>query len=77
LLNWRRSSPELDHAIRFLLREQRADGSWPRASFYYSGPKKIYGWGSEEVITGFCLEALLRYRKVSAARYAADYLWDE
>jgi len=64
LLNWRRSSPELDHAIRFLLREQRADGSWPRASFYYSGPKKIYGWGSEEVITGFCLEALLRYRKV-------------
>jgi hypothetical protein len=62
LLYWRSSLPDLERAVHFLLAEQRADGSWPRASLYYSGPKKIYGWGSEELITGFCLEALLRYR---------------
>lgn len=63
LLYWRRSPPELGRAVRFLLASQRADGSWLRASVYYSGPKKLYGWGSEELITGFCLEALLHYRQ--------------
>lgn len=63
LLYWRSSPPELERAVSFLLAEQRADGSWPRASVYYSGPKKLYGWGSEELTTGFCLEALLHYRK--------------
>jgi hypothetical protein len=33
-----------------------------RAGLYYSGPKKLYGWGSEELVTGFCLEVLLHYR---------------
>jgi hypothetical protein len=61
LLYWRSSPPELERAVRFLLAEQRDDGSWPRASLYYSGPKKLYGWGSEELVTGFCLEALLHY----------------
>jgi len=62
LLYWRSAPPELERAIRFLMTEQRADGSWLRASLYYSGPKKLYGWGSEELVTGFCLEALLHYR---------------
>ncbi len=62
LLYWRSSPPELERAVRFLLDEQSDDGSWPRASLYYSGPKKLYGWGSEELVTGFCLEALLHYR---------------
>ncbi|MFN2598332.1 MAG: hypothetical protein ABR563_14220 [Pyrinomonadaceae bacterium] len=61
LLYWRGSPPELERAVRFLLDAQRADGSWSRASLY-SGPKKLYGWGSEELVTGFCLEALLHYR---------------
>ena len=63
LLYWRSSPPELERAVRFLLAEQREDGSWPRAPVYYSGPKKLYGWGSEELVTGFCLEALLHYRR--------------
>jgi hypothetical protein len=66
LLYWRSSPPELERAVRFLLAAQREDGSWPRAAVYYSGPKKLYGWGSEELITGFCLEALLRYRGAHA-----------
>jgi hypothetical protein len=65
LLYWRSSPPELERAVRFLLDEQRDDGSWPRASLYYSGPKKLYGWGSEELVTGFCLETLLHYRLTS------------
>jgi hypothetical protein len=64
LLYWRRSPPELERAIRFLLAQQGADGSWPRTSLYYGGPKKLYGCGSEELTTGFCLEALLHYRMV-------------
>jgi hypothetical protein len=62
LLYWQSSPPELERAVRLLLAEQRADGSWPRAAVYYSGPEKHYGFGSEELITGFCLEALLHYR---------------
>ncbi|MFL6228125.1 MAG: hypothetical protein ACJ741_05040 [Pyrinomonadaceae bacterium] len=62
LLYWRSSPPELERAVRFLLAEQRADGSWQRAAVYYSGTEKHYAFGSEELITGFCLEALLHHR---------------
>lgn len=62
LLYWRSSPQTLQRAISFLLARQQENGSWPRASVYYSGPKKLYGWGSEELVTGFCLEALLHYR---------------
>ncbi len=62
LLSWGDSPPELERAVRFLLAEQRTDGSWRREVFYFSGPKRLYGWGSEELVAGFCLEALLRYR---------------
>jgi hypothetical protein len=61
LLYWKSSPPELESAVRFLLAEQRTGGDWPRAVLYYGGPKKYYGWGSEELTTGFCLEALSRY----------------
>jgi hypothetical protein len=62
LLYWRSSPPELERAVRLLLAGQRADGSWPRAAVYYSGPDRHYGFGSEELVTGFCMEALLHYR---------------
>lgn len=60
LLNWEASPPELASAVRYLLGTQLEEGAWPRAVLYYGGPKKFYGWGSEELTTGFCLEALLR-----------------
>jgi hypothetical protein len=63
MLNWDSLVPELRAAVRFLLTTQRTTGDWPRTVLYYGGPKKYYGWGSEELTTGFCLEALMRYRK--------------
>jgi hypothetical protein len=66
LLNWNSLVPELIRAVRFLLATQRPSGYWPRAVLYYGGPKKYYGWGSEDLTTGFCAEAMLRYRETLA-----------
>lgn len=63
LLSWGSAVPELGRAVNFLVAAQRPGGDWPRAALYYGGPKKFYGWGSEELTTGFCLEALARYRQ--------------
>lgn len=63
LLYWNCSAVKLKHAVKFLLERQQAGGDWPRAVLYYGGPKRYYGWGSEELTTGFCLEALLHYRR--------------
>ena len=60
LQNWRSAPPELARAIEFLLAAQQANGAWAKDVLYFGGPKKYYGWGSEELTTGFCLEALLR-----------------
>jgi hypothetical protein len=66
LLNWRATPPELEPAIAFLLRTQGTPGEWPRWLVYYGGPKRALGWGSEEITTAFCLEALARYRALQA-----------
>jgi hypothetical protein len=68
LLNWRVEPPELGPAIDFLLRAQQPNGEWPRWLVYYGGPKKLMGWGSEEMTTAFCLEALARYRALPLAQ---------
>jgi hypothetical protein len=51
----------LEKAAGFLLDNQEENGSWPRWRLYYGGPKKLTGYGSEELSTAFCLEALSRY----------------
>jgi len=62
LLNCRVEPPELAKAIGFLLSTQRVHGEWPAVPMYYAGPTNPAGFGSEELTTGFCLEALARYR---------------
>lgn len=52
---------EVSNAVAYLVQNQTAAGAWPRWLAYYGGPKKLQGWGSEELTTGFCLEALARY----------------
>ena len=54
----------LDRAFANLLNTQRKDGSWSRRSFFCGilpteSPTRWYG--SEELTTGFCLEALTRF----------------
>ncbi|HEX8164277.1 MAG TPA: UbiA family prenyltransferase [Beijerinckiaceae bacterium] len=65
------SSPLLEPAIAALLASQRPDGSWP-ASAFYSGPTEY--WGSPELTTAFCLEAVARWRS-SSAGIRAGFAW--
>ncbi|HTH82893.1 MAG TPA: hypothetical protein VL490_08145 [Mucilaginibacter sp.] len=62
LLNFDYNGPELMPAIQFLLANQTGAGNWPKRGFYYNSPKKEATWGSEELTTGICLEALARYK---------------
>lgn len=63
LINLQNGGDLLDSAIQHLLNQQREDGAWSRSPLYYGGPKKYFGWGSEELTAGFALEALARYRE--------------
>jgi hypothetical protein len=56
-------SEVLDRAIRYLISQQGEYGEWARWALYYGGPKKLQCYGSEEITTGFCLEALSLYQK--------------
>ncbi|MCK8491280.1 hypothetical protein M0L20_05405 [Spirosoma sp. RP8] len=63
LLNFGADVPPLTNAVSYLIAKQGEAGEWPRWLFYYGGPKLLQGWGSEELTTGFCLEALAGYRQ--------------
>jgi len=58
---WEPDAPETFETLQHLLLTQREDGSWPAHAFYYGGWKRVRAWGSPELTTGFCLEALGRY----------------
>lgn len=66
LMDWKDRSTVLDDAIQAILRARCPSGGWQRFPFYFSGRLKKLGWGSEEVTTGFCLEALSRYRNLKS-----------
>lgn len=46
-------------ASNWLAGKQGTTGGWPIAELYYSGPARAVAFGSEELTTAFCLEALL------------------
>jgi hypothetical protein len=50
----------LDAAAGALTAAQAEDGSWPARAFYYSGFNRDLAWGSAELTTGLCVEALSR-----------------
>jgi len=56
-------SSVLANAVNYLIAEQAQYGNWARLPLYYGGPKKLSCYGSEEITTGFCLEALALYQK--------------
>ena len=62
-LNFGQITPTLQEAIGFLLAKQGTDGSWASSPFYFLGPKRIKSFGSLELTTGVCIEALGRYQQ--------------
>lgn len=61
LLNFNHVVPSLEKAIKFLLDTQQFDGSWQRLPMY-GGKLDKHFFGSAALTTGFCVEALVRYR---------------
>jgi hypothetical protein len=59
LLNFDKPGPYLNRGVEYLLAAQREDGSWTRIPMYH-GRSPYYG--SEELTTALCLEALARCR---------------
>jgi hypothetical protein len=66
LINCRAAPSELDRACAHLIGEQSTEGGWPAAPLYYWPDR--YSYGSAELTTGFCLEALLRHGTVGTER---------
>lgn len=64
LLNFKYTPKELTESIKSLLKAQQANGNWKKNIFYYNGPNKLIGFGSDELTTGICLEALVRYKEL-------------
>ena len=62
-LNFGQITPTLQEAIGFLLAKQGTDGSWAISPFYFDSPKRISWYGSAELTTGVCIEALGRYQQ--------------
>ncbi|MNL25338.1 hypothetical protein D3C87_1468160 [compost metagenome] len=62
LINCNHNSIILDQAVEYIINQQNRSGGWERWGVYYGGPKKLLTYGSEEMTTGFCLEALSLYK---------------
>lgn len=63
LSDWDVRPQERAAACAYLESTQEADGSWAAEPMYYAGPKlDLPRWGSRELTTGFCVEALARCR---------------
>jgi hypothetical protein len=54
-------SSVMDLGISFLLKRQQFTGSWTSSAFYIARDASVW-WGSEELTTAICIEALVRYR---------------
>ena len=60
LLNLAERPERLDQAVQYLISTQREDGSWKRIPMY-GGPPTPTTFGSADLTTGICLEALARF----------------
>jgi hypothetical protein len=61
LLNLNHPVADLEPWIALIAGTQRPDGGWPSYVLYWGGP--VYGWGSEALTTGLCVEVLARVMK--------------
>lgn len=64
ILNFGIESKLLAPAIDYLLKTQQDDGGWMSRPFYTNGSRPAQTtWGSRELTTGFCLEAIERFSR--------------
>lgn len=63
LFNFNIEIIEIEQAINYLIKMQDMTGLWARSALYYGSSSKKIGFGSEELTTALCLEALARYRE--------------
>jgi len=66
LLNYSFQDPNvLKPAVAHILSAQAPDGSWPKTAFYAEPPPPPYKrwFGSEELTTALCVEALAHFRR--------------
>ena len=61
LINCGYDGVALDAACNYLMQHQQPNGCWPRWCLYYGGPAKKSTFGSEELTTAICLQALTQY----------------
>lgn len=54
------ASEMLQAFSRYIYEHQQSDGGWAARVFYYDSPLCALCWGSRELTTGFCTEALSR-----------------
>lgn len=64
-------SSTMDLGISYLLKRQQFSGSWPNSAFYIARDASVW-WGSEELTTAICTEALARFKGMLAVRDAQD-----
>jgi hypothetical protein len=63
LAQWGAGEDERARAVAYLEATQAPDGSWPAEPIYFGGPRhhpEVPSWGSDELTTALCLEALVR-----------------
>ena len=60
-------------SVNYLLSTQAADGGWDSAPHFFGGPQQSVSWGSRELTTGFCLEALSRCKMAIANHNRTRY----
>jgi hypothetical protein len=61
---WEPDHPLLESEAAFLINSQNEDGSWPGEAYFYGGWNRIFRWGSSELTTAFCIEALARFAEL-------------
>jgi hypothetical protein len=77
LLNFGYIPEALEKAVDYLLKTVSPNGSWPRHAMCWSGRAQLVAWGSEELTTALCLEALARYRQVKINQTTANHILHE
>jgi hypothetical protein len=62
LINFSYKGTEIKNAIKHIIKTQNQNGSWSREIFYTDANFEVGYFGSEELTTGLCLEALQKYK---------------